>query len=468
MAEQNPGWGYTSLVDRLRNLGHKVGRTAVAEILKSNGLEPATQRRRRTSWRTFIGAHWSTFGGLLLVMDLATRRVELAGTTIGAGSEWMKQVARNLTDAVDGFLVGKRFVLMDRDAALGARGLLARGARRRDRIARRVRKGSQLWRRFKVHYTPDMPAGSTRPNLRPASSHGNASAEGAWPSTTTCRRRSNFRTGRVPDDLDDCPTTYDPDQQSAEGDGIGDACEARDGGNPDLTAPPDVAAPTPPDLTAPPDLRVLSPVVLHGVASAVLASNVITINRPTGTNAGDALVAVMVVGNVNATAQPTVTPPSGFTLVDRIDVGLTASLLVYLRMAGSTEPSAYTWAPSDVQDSGVGWIAAYSGVDPVSPIDAHVGQATPTTGTTCTTPKLTTSTSTMLVVSFVGQSAGMANTWTVPSGLTQLVNLNNNNRRSGLGAATFVPSAGQVGPFSSTASISEENCITNLIALKAR
>jgi len=29
----------------------------------------------------------------------------------------MKQVARNLTDAVDGFLVGKRYLLMDRDAS---------------------------------------------------------------------------------------------------------------------------------------------------------------------------------------------------------------------------------------------------------------------------------------------------------------------------------------------------------------
>jgi hypothetical protein len=39
-------------------------------------------------------------------MHLATRRVELAGITMGPGTEWMTQVARNLTDTVDGFLVG--------------------------------------------------------------------------------------------------------------------------------------------------------------------------------------------------------------------------------------------------------------------------------------------------------------------------------------------------------------------------
>jgi hypothetical protein len=32
----------------------------------------------------------------------------------------MKQVARDLTDAVDGFLVGKRYLLMDRDVSFGA------------------------------------------------------------------------------------------------------------------------------------------------------------------------------------------------------------------------------------------------------------------------------------------------------------------------------------------------------------
>ena len=126
------------MVDRLGNLGYKVGRTTVAEILKANGLGPATQRRNRTSWRTFLRAHWSTLAAIdfttvevwtatglatqyvLLVMHVATRRVELAGITVGPGAEWMKQVARNLTDAVGGFLVEKRYLLMDRDASFSA------------------------------------------------------------------------------------------------------------------------------------------------------------------------------------------------------------------------------------------------------------------------------------------------------------------------------------------------------------
>jgi len=48
-------------------------------------------------------------------MEIASRRVCFAGCTPNPDALWMQQVARNLTDAEDGFLMGKRYVLMDRD-----------------------------------------------------------------------------------------------------------------------------------------------------------------------------------------------------------------------------------------------------------------------------------------------------------------------------------------------------------------
>lgn len=41
---------------------------------------------------------------LLLVMELKTRRVHLAGCTASPDNSWITQVAHNLTDPVDGFL----------------------------------------------------------------------------------------------------------------------------------------------------------------------------------------------------------------------------------------------------------------------------------------------------------------------------------------------------------------------------
>jgi putative transposase len=57
---------------------------------------------------------------LLFVMEVATRRVHLAGCTTSPEEAWMKQIARNLTAAGDGFLQGKEYILMDRDSKFSA------------------------------------------------------------------------------------------------------------------------------------------------------------------------------------------------------------------------------------------------------------------------------------------------------------------------------------------------------------
>ena len=49
------------------------------------------------------------------IIDLRTRRVEIAGIARRPDGEWMKQIARNLTDAGDGFLNGARYLIHDRD-----------------------------------------------------------------------------------------------------------------------------------------------------------------------------------------------------------------------------------------------------------------------------------------------------------------------------------------------------------------
>jgi putative transposase len=50
---------------------------------------------------------------VLFLMDLGSRRVEIAGIVTEPYREWMEQIARNLTDAFDGFLCGKRYLIAD-------------------------------------------------------------------------------------------------------------------------------------------------------------------------------------------------------------------------------------------------------------------------------------------------------------------------------------------------------------------
>jgi putative transposase len=51
----------------------------------------------------------------LFFIDLATRRVEIAGIARTANGLWMSQIARNLTAAIDGILNGQRYLIHDRD-----------------------------------------------------------------------------------------------------------------------------------------------------------------------------------------------------------------------------------------------------------------------------------------------------------------------------------------------------------------
>jgi len=52
---------------------------------------------------------------VLFLIDLASRRVEIAGVAREANGLWMGQVGRNLSDAAEGFLIGKRYLIHDRD-----------------------------------------------------------------------------------------------------------------------------------------------------------------------------------------------------------------------------------------------------------------------------------------------------------------------------------------------------------------
>jgi transposase InsO family protein len=52
---------------------------------------------------------------VLFFLDLSTRKVEIAGIASVANGLWMSQIGRQVTDVVDGFLYGKRYLIHDRD-----------------------------------------------------------------------------------------------------------------------------------------------------------------------------------------------------------------------------------------------------------------------------------------------------------------------------------------------------------------
>ena len=134
MAEENPTWGYRRIQGALANLGHRIDAITVRNILHRHHLEPAPQRRKTgMSWPQFLKIHWdvlaatdfftvelATWHGLvtydvLVVMELSTRRVPVAGITPHPTDAFMTQCARQLTDPWEGFHLGKRYLMHDRD-----------------------------------------------------------------------------------------------------------------------------------------------------------------------------------------------------------------------------------------------------------------------------------------------------------------------------------------------------------------
>jgi hypothetical protein len=85
------------------------------------------------TWTEFLKRHWElivaadffttdvwTAKGLtrylvIFFIDLSTRKVAIAGIASRANGLWMSQVGRQVTDAVDGILNCKRFLIHDRD-----------------------------------------------------------------------------------------------------------------------------------------------------------------------------------------------------------------------------------------------------------------------------------------------------------------------------------------------------------------
>jgi hypothetical protein len=113
--------------------GHEVGRGTIQRILSNAGLEPAPERVKRGTWAAFLKAHAGqipamdlfsvevmTARGLvrycvLVVIDITTRRVDIAGICHDPCQDWVSNALRALLDSVDGFLKHARFLIHDRD-----------------------------------------------------------------------------------------------------------------------------------------------------------------------------------------------------------------------------------------------------------------------------------------------------------------------------------------------------------------
>jgi putative transposase len=129
LAAENPTWGYKRIHGELVGLGMPVSASSVWNILQRQGIEPAP-RRASVSWQEFLRQQtagilecdfftvetlWLRRLYVLFFVELARRRVHLAGVTTNPHGAWVAQQARNLIMTLTEQEQPPRFLIRDHD-----------------------------------------------------------------------------------------------------------------------------------------------------------------------------------------------------------------------------------------------------------------------------------------------------------------------------------------------------------------
>jgi RHS repeat-associated protein len=144
-----------------------------------------------------------------------------------------------------------------------------------------------------------------------------------------------------------------------------------------------------------------STIAWRAAASASSGANAgtsITVTKPSGTVAGDVMVAGIV---ANGGSGVTITAPAGWVL-QRTENQLTSTATaVFTKVAGASEPASYAFTLS-ASKLVVGSISTYTGVDTANPVDGAGGANSGTSSTAISAPSVTTTTSNTRVIAVWG------------------------------------------------------------------
>jgi RHS repeat-associated protein len=190
----------------------------------------------------------------------------------------------------------------------------------------------------------------------------------------------------------------------------------------------------------------------------------LSLSTPASTQPNDVMIAA--VGFSNSSAA--IAPPSGWTLVRRVNntAATSNTLAVYWRRAQAGEPSSHAWAISGGTFL-VGGIQAFSGVDSTTPFDVENGQTTPS-ATAHDTPSVTTTDINRMLVT--AHTYASAQTWTPQAGLSEGFDrpsgANNATGQSIAGGHQLQAAAGATGAKRSTAGGNADVGNTHILALR--
>ncbi len=128
MAQDNEHWGYRRITGELAGLGITVAPSTVWAILKKAGIDPAP-RRSGPTWAQFLRSQAEailatdfftvdlldgTTAYVLTMIEHATRRIRILGTTDYPTGQWTVQMARNALMDLEDYADRFKFLVRDR------------------------------------------------------------------------------------------------------------------------------------------------------------------------------------------------------------------------------------------------------------------------------------------------------------------------------------------------------------------
>ncbi len=134
LVRENPSWGYRRVHGELTTLGIKIAPSTIWEILKQEGHDPAPERAS-TTWADFLRSQAEallacdfietvTLNGqhqyILAVIEHASRRIRVLGTTAHPTASRVIQAMKNLVMDLEDAGCQVRYLIRDRDGKFPA------------------------------------------------------------------------------------------------------------------------------------------------------------------------------------------------------------------------------------------------------------------------------------------------------------------------------------------------------------
>src|SRR5688572_7280706 len=200
--------------------------------------------------------------------------------------------------------------------------------------------------------------------------------------------------------------------------------------------------------------------VFEAGSTAVGDSDLATVAKPSGTVAGNLLVAV--VNFEKGSDVTTLTPPSGWTLIRRDNQGNKVGMATFYKVAGASEGTSYAWTLNGAPKWAAG-IARFSGVNTGTPINASDGSVLNTGNPTA--PSVNTTVADTLVLVYYTNKKNA--TYVPATGTTERWDAPNaaGNQPSNMMATFGVAAAGASGSKTATASDATGEWAAQQIAL---